>query len=106
MTRLQELRKQSGLTQEEISNKLGISQQAYGNYEKDGCNIPSKIMDKLVEILQIDPNTYTYESELKNESIEEVYCKAKIFDKEDKYIVKKGNKKCIKTKSMVHWELL
>ena len=35
MSKLQDLRKQIGLTQEEISNKLGISQQTYCNYEKE-----------------------------------------------------------------------
>ncbi|MCF0108363.1 MAG: helix-turn-helix transcriptional regulator [Bacilli bacterium] len=52
MNKIQEIRKQIGLTQEEMSTKLGISQQAYGAYEKEGNNIPSKMIDKIAEILK------------------------------------------------------
>lgn len=76
MTRLQELRKLSGLTQEEISNKLGISQQAYGNYEKEGCNIPMKTAEKIAEILMVDVNEFYYQPELENDSVTEFLYKS------------------------------
>lgn len=76
MTRLQELRKQSGLTQEEISNKLGISQQAYGNYEREDSNIPLKTAEKIAEILMVDVNEFYYQPELENDSLTEFLYKS------------------------------
>jgi len=71
MSKLQFFRKKCGLTQAEIANKLGISQQAYGNYERDDSSIPSKIIDKLAKILMIDPDQFLFKSELENDSITE-----------------------------------
>jgi len=71
MRKIQEIRKKSGLTQQEIANKLGISQQAYGHYERDNSSIPSKMMDKLAKILMIDPSQLVYEPELENDSMTE-----------------------------------
>ncbi|MDD4000367.1 MAG: helix-turn-helix domain-containing protein, partial [Bacilli bacterium] len=71
MLKLQEKRKKCGLTQQEIAKKLGISQQAYGNYERDALSIPAKMMDKISKILMIDPSQLVYEPDLENDSITE-----------------------------------
>lgn len=76
MNRIQEIRKQNGLTQEEMSTKLGISQQAYGAYEKEGASIPSKMVEKIAEILMVDPSTFMFEDELTNDSITEFLYKS------------------------------
>ena len=76
MSKLQELRKQNGLTQEEISTKLGISQQTYCNYEKDGTSIPVKMANKIAEILMVDPSEFFYSEELENESVTEFLYKS------------------------------
>ena len=76
MSKLQELRKQNGLTQEEISQKLGISQQTYCNYEKDGNNLPYKTAMKIAEILMVDVNEFFYNEEMENNSISEFLYKS------------------------------
>jgi len=76
MSKLQDLRKQIGLTQEEISNKLGISQQTYCNYEKDGSSIPVKMANRIAEILMVDPSEFFYQEELENESVTEFLYKS------------------------------
>ena len=76
MNKLQDIRKKCGFTQEEIANQLGISQQAYGNYEREGSNIPQKTLEKLAEILQIDVSDISYNPELENESITEFLYKS------------------------------
>lgn len=76
MNKLQEIRKQSGKTQEEMANLLGISQQAYGNYERDGSSIPLKAAEKIAEILMIDVNDIYFNPELENESVTEFLYKS------------------------------
>lgn len=71
MTKIQEKRKKSRLTQQEVATKLGISQQAYGNYERDALSIPAKMLEKIAKILMIDPSQLVYEPELENDSITE-----------------------------------
>lgn len=48
--RLKKLRKDTGLTQVEVANKLGISQPAYASWER-GIKKPTQ--DNLVKIAQI-----------------------------------------------------
>ncbi|WP_459195802.1 helix-turn-helix domain-containing protein [Wukongibacter baidiensis] len=51
--RLRELRKEKKLTQNDVANKLGISQSAYNHYEK-GIRIPDAItLKKLADILDV-----------------------------------------------------
>ncbi|MFA6660259.1 MAG: M18 family aminopeptidase [Bacilli bacterium] len=76
MNKLQEIRKKSGLTQQEIAKKIGISQQAYGNYERDETSIPSKMVEKIAQILMIDPALLGHTSELENDSITEFLAKS------------------------------
>ena len=71
MLKIQENRKKSGLTQKEIATKLGISQQAYGNYERDALSIPAKMLEKIAKILMVDPSQLVYEPNLENDSITE-----------------------------------
>lgn len=76
MKRLQILRKRAGLTQDDVANKLNITQQAYANYEKDGVDIPLKIAEKLSEIFLIDMNEFYYNENLENESLNEFLYKS------------------------------
>ena len=76
MSKLQDLRKENGLTQEEISAKLGISQQTYCNYEKDSNSIPPKTLNKIAEILMVDPSELFYSNELENDSVTEFLYKS------------------------------
>lgn len=59
---IREHRQKMGLTQEEVAEKLGISQQAYGRYEL-GLREPNfTLILKIAEVLEFDPgeffNTY------------------------------------------------
>ena len=51
MHNLKQLRKQKGLTQSEVAEKLGISQQAYAKYESGSATPNAETLSKLGEIL-------------------------------------------------------
>jgi len=76
MTTLQQIRKNFGLTQDEISKKLGISQQAYANYEKDSGSIPDKMVSKIANLLMIDKEILTYDEEMNDDTINEFLYKS------------------------------
>ena len=48
--RLKLLRTEEGLTQNEIAEKLGISQQTYSKYEKGTSNVDSVILTKICNL--------------------------------------------------------
>lgn len=52
--RLKNLRKEKKLTQEDMARKLGITRQAYGNYESGSRDVDSATLKKLVEILDVE----------------------------------------------------
>lgn len=52
--RLKELRKAHGITQSQLSDKLGISRQAYVNYETGRTFPPTDVVAKLSQIYGID----------------------------------------------------
>ena len=56
MNKIKEYRKLANLTQKEVAEKLGITQQAYATYETSGRNPSGKLLDKLAFILHADPN--------------------------------------------------
>lgn len=53
--RLEKVRKEEGLSQEAFATRLGISRGAYQHYSKAGREIPSSVLDALLEEFQIDP---------------------------------------------------
>lgn len=55
-SRLKALRKHFELNQEEISEKLGISWQAYLNYEKDRRKPNISLLEKLLSIFPVNLN--------------------------------------------------
>lgn len=48
--RIKQLRKESKMTQAELAEKLGVSPQAVGTYERGSRKVSSKMLDKLAEI--------------------------------------------------------
>ncbi|MBE5933410.1 MAG: helix-turn-helix transcriptional regulator [Lachnospiraceae bacterium] len=52
--RLTKLRISRNLTQSQISNKIGLSRQAYINYEKGRCMPSAEIIAKLSQVLGVD----------------------------------------------------
>lgn len=48
--RIKQLRKENKMTQAELAEKLGVSPQAVGTYERGSRKVSSKILDKLAEI--------------------------------------------------------
>ena len=51
--RLKLLRTEEGLTQNEIAEKLGISQQTYSKYEKGTSNVDSVILTKICNLFGV-----------------------------------------------------
>lgn len=52
------LRKQHGMTQQELADKLGISQQSYSRYERNDIVPPRYVIDKLGEVYQISSDEF------------------------------------------------
>lgn len=74
MEKLRNLRIRNNLTQQEVAKELGISQQAYANYENSTRIPPTKTLEKIADIFHISLETLlsTIESdELKDETLEE-----------------------------------
>lgn len=70
--RLKKLRKEAGLTQVDVANKLGISQQAYASWER-GVKKPTQ--DNLVKISQVLNVSVDYlvgNSEEKSDDLENI----------------------------------
>lgn len=56
MKKLKELRKDNGLTSEEMARKIGISIQTYYSYEQERINPPVKRLKQIAEILHCTVN--------------------------------------------------
>lgn len=76
MKTIQLLRKKANLTQEEVSNYLGISQQAYANYEKDDSDVSRKVLEKLCTLFMCDMEDFLFVDSLTNNSIQEFLYKS------------------------------
>lgn len=55
--RLKSIREHANLSQKEVADKVGLSAQAYNNYEKRGYNPTPELLVKLAIALNIDVNT-------------------------------------------------
>lgn len=72
--RIKELRTQLGLSQEELAEKIGVSQRQVSRYETWGSPIPSDVLARMVELLNVnsdyligridDPTPYQSQGEL------------------------------------------
>ena len=63
---LKQLRKSKGLTQEEVADKLCISQSAYARLEKGNCKTWGIYLSKLCEIFNVSPVAFINENSLKD----------------------------------------
>ena len=54
---IRQARKNAGLTQKELGEKLGISAAAIGQFEKKNSNPPNSTVQKIAAVLEISPLT-------------------------------------------------
>ena len=69
MNKIKEYRKLANLTQKEVADKLGITQQAYAAYETTNRVPSGKTLDRLAFILNADPNELISKTILQNSDI-------------------------------------
>ena len=55
-TRLRQAREQSGLTQQDLAEKLGVTKSAIGNYENGVSSPKWDVLLKIFDILHVEPN--------------------------------------------------
>ena len=55
-SRLRQARELSGLTQQELAEKLGVTKSAIGNYENGVSSPKWDVLLKIFDILQVEPN--------------------------------------------------
>ncbi len=55
-SRLRQAREQSGLTQQDLAEKLGVTKSAIGNYENGVSSPKWDILLKIFDVLQVEPN--------------------------------------------------
>jgi transcriptional regulator with XRE-family HTH domain len=71
---LKNLREQTGLTQGEVANVLGIDLQCISNWERDASPVPAKHFKTLARVLKTEPNDFVahytkrYETSLRKKS--------------------------------------
>lgn len=54
--RLRQAREQSGLTQQDLAEKLGVTKSAIGNYENGVSSPKWDVLLKIFDVLQVEPN--------------------------------------------------
>lgn len=65
ISQLKQLRKSKGFTQEEIADKLCISQSAYARLESGKCKTWSVYLSKLCEVFNVSPVVFISDTSLK-----------------------------------------
>ena len=55
-SRLRQAREQSGLTQQDLAEKLGITKSAIGNYENGVSSPKWDVLLKIFDVLKVEPN--------------------------------------------------
>ncbi len=55
-SRLRQAREQSGLTQLDLAEKLGVTKSAIGNYENGVSSPKWDVLLKIFDVLQVEPN--------------------------------------------------
>lgn len=66
ISQLKQLRKSKGLTQEEVADKLCISQSAYARLESGKCKTWGVYLNKLCEIFNVSPIVFISDNSLNN----------------------------------------
>lgn len=65
-SRLRQAREQSGFTQQDLAEKLGVTKSAVGNYE-NGVSSPKRdVLLKIFDVLQVEPN-FLYQDSFSSE---------------------------------------
>ncbi|WIM38636.1 helix-turn-helix transcriptional regulator [Paenibacillus sp. PK4536] len=84
--RLREERITQNLTQEDMAKKLGITRQAYGNYETGKRDVDSQTLVNLVKILNVSSDYLLNLSEMKQKNFinKEDFSKIKTWTNEEK----------------------
>lgn len=70
--RLKDLRKQAGLTQVEVAEKLGISQPAYASWERGAKKPTQENLVKIAQILNVSVDYLVGNSEEKADELENI----------------------------------
>ena len=55
-SRLRQAREQSGFTQQDLAEKLGVTKSAVGNYENGVSSPKWDVLLKIFDVLQVEPN--------------------------------------------------
>ena len=61
-SRLRQAREQSGLTQQDLAEKLGITKSAIGNYENGVSSPKWDVLLKIFDVLKVEPNFFYQDS--------------------------------------------
>lgn len=69
MNRLEFLRKEKGLSQNDVGNILGITSQAVGLYEKEKRDIPNEYLIKLATYFEVSTDYILGKSDIRNANI-------------------------------------
>lgn len=70
--RLKDLRKQAGLTQVDVAEKLGISQPAYASWERGVKKPTQENLVKIAQILNVSVDYLVGNSEEKNDELDSI----------------------------------
>ena len=70
--RLKELRKQAGLTQVDVAEKLGISQPAYASWERGVKKPTQENLVKIAQILNVSVDYLVGNSEKKSDELDNI----------------------------------
>lgn len=70
--RLKDLRKQAGLTQVDVAEKLGISQPAYASWERGIKKPTQENLVKIAQILNVSVDYLVGNSEEKNDELDNI----------------------------------
>lgn len=62
--RLKDARKNAGLTQERLAQRIGVAKSTYTGYEKGNSEPNMYVLSKIMEVLKVDAN-YLYQDEVK-----------------------------------------
>lgn len=65
-SRLRQAREQSGFTQQDLAEKLGVTKSAVGNYENGVSSPKWDVLLKIFDVLQVEPN-FLYQDSFSSE---------------------------------------
>ena len=65
-SRLRQAREQSGITQQDLAEKLGVTKSAVGNYENGVSSPKWDVLLKIFDVLQVEPN-FLYQDSFSSE---------------------------------------